>query len=697
MKHLQVYIILIALFALPCLCATDVAVNEKTGIDNFSCLMGKVPCATFDFVFSSLPDCHGHPLNVTITDGTFKFTLNSTVTSSLFKNCPSVSITGSGAGNTSVMGSTGFAFHSLQSAADFVNTNGACPPGFYLTKSNNCECSFSNDDQRLDGIMSCDSETFTAKIKLGYWAGYLLSEQHPTPNYTNLVTAKCPRHYCNKKSKTVRQQNLPNTTNNSVAALDHLLCSPFNRTGTLCGRCIKGYAVAINSQYYDCVNCTNWLSKHGWLILILTEYVPSTILFSIILFFDINLHSGTISSIVLYFQIFNSLNIYSDNDIDNLEGSDGLLKGIHFFYNIWNLEYLGIFLPSYCINHNFNTMDVLLVKYSSAFYAIILFSLFELKFCGLEKKARFLRERCTRLKLRVTRGGSTIRGLATVWTLIIAKLAFISGLILSQEILNGSEASKLALPVAWLQGNLKWGGSQHMMYVGAAIAVLTIFVFVPVTGLLCYPLVPQITGTIRVKFDVDFRKYKTYKFITDCLEKPFLNIKVKTLIDCFQAGCKPRCEYYAALLYCYRLAIIFVFSATIRVRTFFYNAVISVIFVIITATVQPYKKRRDNIVTILCISNIVLINLASIYLLYYSQAVTDENYNKQPLLILQLILVLLPFGYFVLFAISRSWKKLKACWRHERIPTNELPHIASEETPLVPNRNDDSDNSSYEN
>ena len=153
--------------------------------------------------------------------------------------------------------------------------------------------------ERLDGIVSCDSETYTAKIKHNYWAGYHLSTKHPTSNESNLVTGQCPRHYCNIKEQEV---SLPNTSD--ITLLNDLFCSPVNRNGTLCGRCSDGYSVAINSISFDCINCVDWPSQHGWLIHAMTEYVPSTLLFFFILFCDVNFQSGTISSIVLYFQIF---------------------------------------------------------------------------------------------------------------------------------------------------------------------------------------------------------------------------------------------------------------------------------------------------------------------------------------------------------------------------------------------------------
>ena len=846
--------VLIVLFTLPCLSATDIAVNEETGMDKVSCLTSEVSCASLNFVFSNLPDCHGRPLNVTIHDGTFKFTLNSTVTSSLFKNCPSVSITGNGADKTSIIcgEDVGFSFNDLQSVKissikfiecgsiqksnvasyinqnwqpllritlyfgncknvtlhdlllvnsihkvalvvnniyerflveelaifdentipptklntdilccdhegidgncikqqnfswiGFTNKNGVslfnmsnyysagnsgrilitlqenvskdiigadkcrfddnmlwsegllvrfksvygnsettrqnlfitnkkgiadnkdrmCPPGYYLASNETCQCSFLNHKQQLNGILSCDNDRHAARIKRGYWAGYELSKQHPTPNYTNLVTGQCPRHYCSKM-KTLQQNFLPNITN--ITILDDLVCSPFNRTGTLCGRCLEGFAVAVNSPYYDCVNYSSWLSKHGWIFLIATEYLPSTALFGVLLFFDVDLNSGTISSIILYFQVFDSLNIYSDDDIDQLGRSNTVLKGISFLSNIWNLEFFGNFLPPYCVSPNFKTMDILLIKYISGGYAFLLFLLFIFlskivycQVCGLGRIARRPGIYCTRCKFSITRQGSIVRGLATVWTLVIAKLTLISGLMLSREDLKGSKASQLGVPVAWLQGNMDWGGDEHQKYVIVAFLVLLVFVFIPVAGLLCYPLMSKFTGIIKDKTGVDL----------NFLESPFL--LVKSLIDSFQADFRPNYEFFAGLLCCYRLAIIFVFSFTIREETFYYNTVISVIFVIITATVRPYKKQRHNNVTILCVSNIVLINLISIYLLYYSDTNPGSHYSSmQSLLVLQLVLVLLPFLYFMVFAIWRSWNKLKAWWNHDPVGTS---------------------------
>jgi len=556
-----------------------------------------------------------------------------------------------------------------------------CPPGYYFNSSNGtCQCSFLVSGRKLDGIL-CDNDNYTAAIKRGYWAGYHFPKNHSDGYDDFLVTGQCPQHYCSKTTE-MELISLPNTSN--ISALNELLCHPFNRSGTLCGRCIEGYAVAINSPYFDCVNCSDvhGLNRHGWVALTLTEYIPSTILFCILLFFDINLHAGTISSIVLYFQIFESLNIYSDDDVNHPKSSSGLLSGIGFAYNIWNLDFFGRLLDPYCISNHFNTMDILLIKYISAFYPFILFLIFAfltnlvyINFCGWERITiclRQIRNYCTRFKIIITRKGSTISGLATCWTLAITKLALISSLILSREVLKGSAYSNLTVEVAWLDGNMPLYKDHHIPYVIVAVLVLVFFVLIPVVGLLSYPLVPQIMGTIQERSFVNFQNYTIYQFISGKLERPFL--RLKPLIDCFQGSCRARCEFYAGLLYCYRLSIIFVYSFTIRETIFFYGAAVSLVFVIITALVHPYKKPLDNTVTILCVSNIVFINLISIYHLYYCETIQNDS-NIQELLWLQLILVLLPFVFFVLYMIWKSWRKLKGCWKQEplytRAPVND--------------------------
>ena len=430
--------------------------------------------------------------------------------------------------------------------------------------------------------------------------------------------------------------------------------------------CSDGYSVAINSIFFDCVNCSDWLSQHGWLIYILTEYVPSTLLLCFILFFDVNLHSGTISSIVLYFQIFNVLNIYANRDMDLPSHSGYIYKGVNFFCNLWNLEFFGYFLPLYCIHKNLNTMDILLIKYFSAFYLFIVFllvitlnKLVYVKCCHLDKAARCIRDGCIRCKLKIVRKGSTVNGLATLWTLVFTKLTVLSGLILSQETLVGSEHSNLKIRIVWLSGTFPYGGESHLPYMIPAVIILFSLVIIPAVSLFSYPLLPQIMGVIQERSGINFNQYRVYRITSSALQKPF--IALKPLIDCFQGSCKTRFEFYAGLLFIYRILIVLVLSFTADADLNFYITGISLLLIVITAIFQPYKKHQDNVATVLCIFDI------SFCYLYYTEA--QNNRNLQLWLWLQLIMVLLPVAYFVVFMVRRSWLMLKACWNQEPLYT----------------------------
>ena len=358
--------------------------------------------------------------------------------------------------------------------------------------------------------------------------------------------------------------------------------------------------------------------------------------------------------------------------------SNYIYKSVNFFCNVWNLEFFGYFLPPYCIHKSFNTMDILIIKYFSAFYLFLLFllvvalnKLVYVKRCHLERAARYIRDGCIRCKLKIICKGSTVNGLATLWTLVFTKLTIISGLILSQETLTGLGHSPVE-KVAWLNGNLVYGGKEHFYYMIPAVVILLFFVIIPAVSLLCYPLVPQIMGLIQQRSGLNFNQYRVYRIIGGVLQKPFISLK--PLIDCFQGSCKTRCEFYAGLLFIYRILIVLAFSFASEGDLNFYITGISLLLIVITAIFQPYKKHQDNVATVLCIFDI------SFCYLYYTE--TQDNHNLQMWLWLQLIMVLLPVVYFIVFMVRRSWQMLKAYWNQEPLYTEVTQDDDDESTPV---------------
>ena len=209
--------------------------------------------------------------------------------------------------------------------------------------------------------------------------------------------------------------------------------------------------------------------------------------------------------------------------------------------------------------------------------------------------------------------------------------------------------------VVWLNGNLPYNDKRHQHY-DSCHCCLSVFVFIPAISLLCYPLVPQTMRRIHEKTGIDFDQYRLYKFISIRLQKPFLSRPIKLLIDCFQGSCIVGYEFYASLLFIYRISIVFVFSFTIQADAIFYKTVVSLIFIIITAILMPYKDHQHNIVTILCISITLFLITFLVFLIFITPAEIHNNRDLQPWLWLQLVMVLLPLVFFVIFVVHSHGK-----------------------------------------
>ena len=109
---------------------------------------------------------------------------------------------------------------------------------------------------------------FQATVLTGGWIGY---------HNDTLVGGQCPFEYCSTfDSKVVLavEQDLEKVCTN-------------NRTGTLCGKCTTNFAPAVNTDTFQCVECQSQQEKYNWLIFLITEYVPITIFFFIVILFNV--------------------------------------------------------------------------------------------------------------------------------------------------------------------------------------------------------------------------------------------------------------------------------------------------------------------------------------------------------------------------------------------------------------------------
>ena len=129
------------------------------------------------------------------------------------------------------------------------------------------------------------------------WAGYVFIKGNKT-----LVTSDCPQGYCSNT-----RVKLPNS---SHTAFDDQVC-PHHRDKHLCGKCQQGYYVYVNSPTYQCGRCNDTISNHGFLILIVSKYVPLTLMMCFIMFFDISLVDGLLLRVYAVYSIYTVYSVYT--------------------------------------------------------------------------------------------------------------------------------------------------------------------------------------------------------------------------------------------------------------------------------------------------------------------------------------------------------------------------------------------------
>ena len=174
-----------------------------------------------------------------------------------------------------------------------------------------------------------------------------------------LMTSDCPPDYC----VNTRVQ-LPG--NSSSQAFESLVCSS-NRNNVLCEKCQQGYYIYADSPTYQCGLCNDTLSNHGILILIVSKYLPLTLMMCFIIFFDISLVDGPLNSFILFCQILVILPL-NDKAIQTQGFGSVLLRVVDFMYNIWNMNFFECLIKPFCAVKFNSAVPALAEEYITAFY-----------------------------------------------------------------------------------------------------------------------------------------------------------------------------------------------------------------------------------------------------------------------------------------------------------------------------------------
>ena len=159
-----------------------------------------------------------------------------------------------------------------------------------------------------------------------------MTERISFQRLNNLIPGYCPEGYCNQGSKTV--YSLP--PNVLQIDLDRQVCIE-GRANMLCGRCQGNHSVDYHGRILRCIKNENYI--YGPALYIILELLPITVLFVIIILFDVPFTSG--AAFVLFCQVIETLQVQANRFIW-IPALVYLLNSvsIQFVYKVFYLQFL---------------------------------------------------------------------------------------------------------------------------------------------------------------------------------------------------------------------------------------------------------------------------------------------------------------------------------------------------------------------
>lgn len=527
-----------------------------------------------------------------------------------------------------------------------------CPPGFKTESETEndtrCVC-----DAQFGSVVQCDEDDFEAKLQRGLWMG----EDTDTHE---IVVGVYP--YMNLATNDM-YISLPE----NFSSLNKLLCGHANRKGVFCGECEKGYAPAIDLLSPSCMKCTHEEAQYNWVFYVLSEVLPVTIFFFVIMFFHISVTRGAGNSFVFFAQVLTTtFEIDGDGTIplQTITSISNQLKlAYHVLYNAWNLNFFITVLPNFCLSPKMNSLTVLSLHYVLAVYSLVFIFVFygtvKLYESGIQPfyflgkpVHRFLRFFSNRWNLN----RSIIDAFSTFLVLSYTKFTVVSVYLLTPTTLINSYGTRFGRGL-YFQGNIEYLSSEHAPYFTVALLVMVVFVLLPPLLLLVYPL--ELVKTLAAKLGCcgDDRCFKT-------------NSRLQLLLDTFQGCFKDGtngtrdCRYFAGLYFILRTVLFTTYAYTgIWFQQYVVQQLVCTVAILLFAIIRPYKKDFYNNLDAVMLGILAMINALSMYNMYYaSQGLPLPTWGFA----IQYILIYIPIVY-IIFYITRKLLKRKKSFLIRRV------------------------------
>ena len=498
---------------------------------------------------------------------------------------------------------------------------------------------------------SCN-ETHSALITHGFWVGYIGNSS----SEDTLFTGACVADFCSyKEMPVVNGYNEIPTSIITKEELEAIVCSE-NRKGILCGSCIDGHSTLYHSPAYTCYNTTTDHCAYGIPLYIVSELLPVTIIFVIVLIFNISLTSGALYSFVFYAQLLDFLYIDAFKTLFEKTTMAMVTKIIHTIYASFNLKFFYADSISFCLISNINTMDVFMFQYGTILYAVMLVIatvlVLRLHSCYCCVK---LGNRCGRRNIR----GSIVDGLSAFLMLCYFQCSLITFYILTPVTLTGTGENKnLTVPLYF--GDSEYFGSGHLPYAIPAVLCLVVVIIPPPCILLLEPVATKLFSLQRWPESVKLVYNK-------------LRLKFMPFLDSFQAGFKDKYRFFSGLYFAYRVLIPLLYLGFRNTVSTCYIAVELFLFflVLLHVLIQPYKVHWHNLLESAFFINLLFVNTVTIF--NYAATIWGVSENGREIEVAvwaQIPSVSFPLIYLAVYTIVSAYRNIKMFMKgYQRVAT----------------------------
>ena len=492
-----------------------------------------------------------------------------------------------------------------------------CPPGYItegMDEMSQCVCGKNN-------YTEVDCISHKPELKIGYWAGYIgaCASEH------TFFTGICAAELCNSSSVNGRLQLAENATQ-----LAKTMCAP-NRTGILCGKCDKDMVVFYHSASFTCGS--NSSCQYGIPLYIVSELLPVTIIFLVILLFNISLTSGALYSFVFYAQTLSALNTTAFGIV--IVKGHLAMQALQFVYGFFNLEVLNKECISFCVVPTKSIMVLYMFKYATLLYAffLVLATILVLRLHSCYSCVKLCR-RCGRRNIR----GSIVDGLSAFLVLCYFQCAQVTYRILVPSVVQGIDGiGQHNRPL--FDGELRYFKGDHLYYAAPAIVCLVVILIPLPTVLLLEPLLTKI-------FSMDCFTRTEIKWLYNRLR-----LKLMPFLDSFQACFKDKHRYVAGLYFLYRLIAPIGALSTVNIYTCYTVACILLFIILLYHTIiRPYKIKWHSLIEFTILINLLMVTILTMF--NYKATLWEGKEGKEQIrsrIFLQDLLLCFPIGYLICY------------------------------------------------